>query len=163
VFVHIRLCLRFVKVLFIDTGMVGSDFDIRFQMCFASLLFVLHIWTVLALTYVVNQPDLWLILASTIPLGVFDVILLIKFIKKTVQTRRDIGEYYNIQESMVYPRRCCGDHDWCKEKEDVMLGTLCSCCVISQMGRHTADYKTYREKFSSPTGLPRHITVYVQG
>ena len=82
----------------------------------------------------------------------------------TVRTRREIKEKFQIPA-----KHGTGRFDSDSELEanlrvgwrDAMIGTFCSCCSISQMGRHTADYKTYREQWLSTTGLPRHLETIV--
>jgi len=84
----------------------------------------------------------------------------------TVRTRREIKDIFQIPARRG-TGRCDSDSDnelgaqiqagW----RDVMIGIFCSCCSISQMGRHTADYKTYREQWLSTTGLPRHLETIV--
>ena len=41
----------------------------------------------------------------------------------------------------------------CHGCEDCCCAFWCSCCTISQIARHTADYKNYPAKCSSDTGL----------
>lgn len=58
------------------------------------------------------------------------------------KTRRRIRQRYNI------PAGCCGECD------DCCTSFWCTCCAISQMARHTADYGTYAGRCCSETGLP---------
>ena len=82
----------------------------------------------------------------------------------TVRTRREIKENFQIPAKHG-SGRCDSDSEvganlrlgW----RDAMIGIFCPCCSISQMGRHTADYKTYREQWLSTTGLPRHLETIV--
>jgi len=54
-------------------------------------------------------------------------------------------EYIRYEYSI--PSRCCG----CAE--DFLCAYFCQCCVIAQMGRHTANYKIYGGYCCSKTGL----------
>lgn len=71
------------------------------------------------------------------------------FIVSTIDTRKAVVAHYDIEEQKSDVSR------------NVALGMFCSCCSISQMGRHTADYGTYREHILSPTGLPRQLEMIV--
>ncbi len=130
-------------------GRIVSPFGTRFLIFFVLALISLNAWTAVALIFLVNKPQLWLILSCTIPLGLLDLFVFCTFIAKTIKTRKVIRECYDIEEQA------------CHGSEDTILGIFCSCCSISQMGRHTADYETYRESFLSPTGLPRQLEMIV--
>mmetsp|Transcript_8050 Transcript_8050/g.9887 ORF Transcript_8050/g.9887 Transcript_8050/m.9887 type:complete len:110 (+) Transcript_8050:1-330(+) len=86
----------------------------------------------------------------TIPLAALDVLLFIYFIVLVAKTRRALREEYQIP----HPGCCVGF-------VDVLTSVFCMSCSLSQMGRHTAEYKTYRAICCSDTGLPSHI--YVEG
>lgn len=62
----------------------------------------------------------------------------------TCRTRQKVREHYQIPEE-----NCSGCEDLC-------CAFFCSCCSISQMLRHTADYQKYPAKMCSDTGLPPH-------
>lgn len=135
------------RILFFKSGKAYSQYSPKFLLFFTVSVISLNIWTVIALTLVVNQPELWVILTSSIPLGLLDLFLLCNFFSMVIRTRREVRETFQIQE------RRNNDRAW----KDILVGMFCSCCSISQMGRHTADYKTYREQWLSTTGLPRHL------
>ena len=44
----------------------------------------------------------------------------------------------------------------CRGCEDCCCACWCSCCTVSQMARHTADYDSYAAKCCSETGLGRN-------
>jgi Cys-rich protein (TIGR01571 family) len=121
----------------------------KFLIFFTIALLSLNAWTVVALIFIVNSPQLWLILSCTIPLGLLDIFVVGTLIMKTIKTRKAVREYFDIEEQN------------CNGSEDAFLGFFCACCTISQMGRHTADYATYREDIFSPTGLPRKLEMIV--
>ncbi|KAL7551668.1 hypothetical protein ACHAWF_014852 [Thalassiosira exigua] len=45
----------------------------------------------------------------------------------------------------------------CKGMEDLCCSMWCSCCVVSQMARHTGEYESYKGKFCSETGLEANV------
>ena len=71
----------------------------------------------------------------------FWIYFLVVFIKTRIYIRRK----YNIKS------HCCG----CVE--DLVCGCCCSCCSISQMGRHTTDYNKNRAKCCTKTGLHHDV------
>lgn len=70
------------------------------------------------------------------------------FIFLLVKIRLSIRAKYGI------PTQCC-KRVW--PAEDVCCALCCTCCVVTQMARHTADYNTYRGVCCSLTGLPTHV------
>jgi len=84
---------------------------------------------------------------SCIPLLSMDISILFYIIYLTARTRKEIRKEYGILGQR------CGGH------EDTCLSLWCTSCVISQMGRHTADYETYRANYCTDTGLPNHVEV----
>jgi len=68
-----------------------------------------------------------------------------------IRTRLSIRKAYEIPEENL---------EGC---EDLLVSIWCSCCVIGQMMRHTADYDTFRAVWFSETGLPSHIEVVPPG
>lgn len=79
------------------------------------------------------------------PIVLFDVIVLMHMIHLTKTVRGSIRKKYQI------PEETCG------EFQDCMCATFCMPCTICQMGRHTADYDTYRATCCTSTGLPQHV------
>ncbi len=106
-------------------------------------------WTILALVIMVDHAHLWLVIACWVPLGIIDVYLVYKFITLTLRTRREVKARHQIYDNEI------------EGAIEAFMITLCSCCVISQMGRHTADYKTFREEYLSATGLPPSLELLV--
>lgn len=49
--------------------------------------------------------------------------------------------------------------DRCLGCEDCMCATFCMPCTICQMGRHTADFDTYRGTCCTKSGLPRQVVL----
>eukprot|EP00970_Alexandrium_tamarense_P012339 scaffold2861_cov209-Alexandrium_tamarense.AAC.1 len=78
-------------------------------------------------------------------LVLFNVITWIYLMNITKNVRESIRNKYQIPEE-----RCIG----C---EDCMCATFCTSCTICQMGRHTADFETYRASCCTKTGLPRNV------
>jgi len=50
---------------------------------------------------------------------------------------------------------------YCTGCEDCCLGVFCSCCAVSQLARHTADYRTYRAACCTETGLADGVPTVV--
>jgi hypothetical protein len=44
----------------------------------------------------------------------------------------------------------------CGACEDVCCSIWCSCCIVSQMARHTGEYETYKGRLCSETGMAAH-------
>jgi Cys-rich protein (TIGR01571 family) len=86
---------------------------------------------------------------SSIPLMVMDLGILIYFWFLMALTRRAMREEYDIPEIHCRWLGC----------EDACLAVACTTCTLSQMGRHSADYTTYRAMCCSDTGLPNHVEV----
>jgi Cys-rich protein (TIGR01571 family) len=59
----------------------------------------------------------------------------------SIRTRAYIRQKYKIPE-----QSCTGCEDCC-------CSFWCGCCVVAQMGRHTADYRTYKAGCCTETGL----------
>jgi Cys-rich protein (TIGR01571 family) len=114
---------------------------------FTFLVIIVHVAYFLYPAYVPVPLDHFLI--ATMPLIGMDVVLLFYFIYMVAFTRATIRREYGISES-----RCRGCEDSC-------MAVFCTCCTIGQMGRHTADYETYRSYCCTDTGLARHIEVMV--
>lgn len=95
----------------------------------------------------VEAPSSILVLATAMILLALDISSLVYFCYMTAHTRKNVRMEYDI------PEGCC------KGCEDVCVSICCNSCTISQMGRHTADYETYRAYCCTDTGLPRHVEV----
>jgi len=77
----------------------------------------------------------------------FDMTLIIFFCWKIAKTRAWVRKKYLI------PNR---PYQYLK---DIALAIFCTCCTLSQMGRHTADYKVFRAWFCTNSGLPDHVHI----
>jgi hypothetical protein len=140
------------RLSYLEGGRTEPDFKVPCLTALTITSALFHIWTALSLFYIVDRPQLWLILICTIPLGIIDSILIIYFFYLVMSTRKEIQQTYAIRDE---------DTTLNSEMENALLSIACSCCTISQMGRHTADYSTYRDNCCSSTGLPRHLEVLV--
>lgn len=79
------------------------------------------------------------------PIVLFDIVVLLYMVYLTKIVRGSIRNKYQIPEE-TYGRL-----------QDCICATFCMPCTICQMGRHTADFDTYRASCCSSTGLPRHV------
>jgi len=136
------------RLKFLETGNVEIGSEAKYLFVFHFIVFMINIWTFITLFFIISQPDLWLILSCAIPVGLLDFVIVCSFLMTTIKTRRELRKNYNIEDTF-------------RGTKEIGLVTFCSCCVVSQMGRHTADYSTFRESALSATGLPRHLEVLV--
>jgi len=72
------------------------------------------------------------------------VLFTIYSIYSLMKLRENVRAKYSIPEE-----RCSG-------MEDLCCSMWCSCCVVSQMARHTGEYETYKGRFCSETGMAAH-------
>ena len=79
------------------------------------------------------------------PLACFNFFVLVWMILLTKKVRESIRNKYQIPE------------DHCEGIEDCCCAMFCMPCTICQMGRHTADFDTYRATWCTKTGLPRQV------
>lgn len=85
----------------------------------------------------------WLIfIIQLTPLIIFDICFLLYFLVVAVKARAFVRHVYKLDDSPL---------------EDTVASVCCLCCSIAQMGRHTADYETYRAMCCSGTGLPSQV------
>ena len=82
---------------------------------------------------------------------IFNVFVLLYMINLTRKVRGSIRNKYQIPEEHCIE---CSPTGNC---EDCMCATFCMPCAICQMGRHTADFDTYRATCCTKTGLPRQV------
>lgn len=75
----------------------------------------------------------------------FNFFFLVYMINLTRKVRASVRNKYQIPEEK------------CEGLEDCMCATFCMPCAICQMGRHTADFDTYRATCCTKTGLPRQV------
>jgi len=69
------------------------------------------------------------------------VLFTIYSIYSLMKTRENLRDKYSIPEE-----RCVG-------MEDLCCSMWCSCCVVSQMARHTGEYETYKGSYCTETGM----------
>lgn len=112
---------------------------------FALALLALH--AVYVFYFIGFEPQADAVLIATLPLVGLDLGVFAYFVYMVATARRLVREEYDIPEL-----RCKGNEDCC-------LAVFCTCCVVAQMGRHTADYEVYRAYCLTDTGLANHIEV----
>ncbi|KAL7552234.1 hypothetical protein ACHAWF_015470 [Thalassiosira exigua] len=78
-------------------------------------------------------------------IAAFNLVVLLYMINLTRKVRESIRNKYQIPE------------ETCIGLEDCLCATCCMPCAICQMGRHTADFDTYRATCCTRTGLPRQV------
>jgi Cys-rich protein (TIGR01571 family) len=79
------------------------------------------------------------------PLIIFNASFWLYVACLTAKVRESIRNKYQIPDES------------CLGSEDYALATFCMPCTICQMGRHTADFDTYRATCCTGTGLPSHV------
>lgn len=135
------------RMEFIKTGKVYSKYGVRFLLWFTIAVISINAWTAIALLAVVDNPPTWLVLSCCIPIGILDCIMVGSFLIKTIRTRRQMRQHFDIEE----------DGSCNSSSGDLVAALFCTCCAISQMNRHSSDYSTYREQPLSSTGLPQNL------
>ena len=80
-----------------------------------------------------------------LPIILFNVIMWLYMINLTRKVRESLRNKYQIPEENV------------EGLEDCLCAAFCTACAICQMGRHTADFDTYRATCCTKTGLPRQV------
>lgn len=93
-----------------------------------------------------KAPSTTLLLSCGIPMLLIDAGVIAFFYFLLIKTRKIIRQNYDIPEGSQ-----------CPGKEDALVSILCTSCTVSQMGRHTADFSTYRPHCCTETGLPDHV------
>ena len=132
------------------TGIPLVTIKSRTRVCsvvWISLLVVLVHIVYVAYFAVATPGDETAIIIATMPLVGLDLLLLVYMACMVAKTRKRIRREYDIPELR------------CKGYEDCCMAVFCACCTIAQMGRHTADYETYRAYCCSDTGLASHIEI----
>jgi len=124
---------------------IKSRTRVLFVVWLVFLLILIHV--IYVAFFIVGSPDEESILIATIPLIGMDCFLLLYGVYMVAMTRRQVRSEYDIPELR------------CKGYEDCCMAVFCTCCTIAQMGRHTADYETYRAYCCSDTGLANHIEI----
>lgn len=85
-------------------------------------------------------------------LGLFNALFLLYLVNLTRKVRESIRHKYQIPEEL------CGGME--TGVEDCLCAACCMPCSICQMGRHTADFDTYRATCFTSTGLPQQQMVW---
>ena len=106
----------------------SSSLESKHLNVFTIALFLLHVLVGITLVFLVQDPGLWLILTCMCPICSVDLILIVYMIYMTISIRRGIKK-----------RMAIKDHGYLR---DLISTLFCAPCVISQMSRHLADYKT---------------------
>lgn len=86
-----------------------------------------------------DEPNYYIVLI------IFNLLVLVYMVNLTRKVRESIRNKYQIPEEN------------CEGIEDCLCATFCMPCAICQMGRHTADFDTYRATCCTKTGLPRQV------
>lgn len=86
-----------------------------------------------------DEPNYYIVLI------IFNLLVLVYMVNLTRKVRESIRNKYQIPE------------EHCEGIEDCLCATFCMPCAICQMGRHTADFDTYRATCCTKTGLPRQV------
>lgn len=96
----------------------------------------------LLLTFPSGSPSLNYIL-----IAFFDAFCFAIYVVLVSRVRKNVRILYSIPEN----KRCIPGF------EDIFCSICCTVCTVTQMGRHTAEYDTYRARCFSVNGLPSHI------
>ena len=94
-----------------------------------------------------KAPSTSLLISCGIPVLFIDAAVVGLFYFSLIKTRKIIRENYEIPE----------EENQCSGHEDALVSIFCTSCAVSQMGRHTADFSTYRGHCCTETGLPDHV------
>ena len=92
-----------------------------------------------------NQQCITQILTLLIPILLLDLGCIAYFYMLLISTRKIIRKNFDIPQEQ------------CTTIPDIYPSLCFTCCTISQMGRHTAEYRTYRSMCCTDTGLPMHV------
>ena len=128
---------------------LNSRFKVKQTLWLTIGVVLVHI--LYAVPIVVRSPqNVTLYALSFLPLMAMDLGLLVYFWYLVARTRKAMRDEYDIPQ--IHCKCGCGAEDAC-------MAVFCSACTLAQMGRHTADYTTYRAMCCSDTGLPNHVEV----
>jgi len=83
-------------------------------------------------------------------LAAVNISMLLYTVYAVKNVRSAIRKRYGIPRQYITSGSCSG-------QEDLLVSVFCMPCAISQIGRHTADFDTYRAVCCSNTGLPRGV------
>jgi Cys-rich protein (TIGR01571 family) len=146
---HVALSQVMARIQISDTGEPQYTIRSRTRVWWYALFsfFLMAVHATFACFFIIAEPDDDALLMATCPLIGLDVSVILYFYYMLIKTRRIVRREYDIPEL-----RCHGNEDCC-------LSVFCTCCTLSQMGRHTADYETYRSYCCTDTGMAKHIEV----
>jgi hypothetical protein len=118
----------------------------RTRLCsIIGLTIVIILLHALYVSYFVFYSGDWTAVSiSTLSLVALDGFLVLYFYCMVARTRYVVRQEYEIPDSCL--GECC-------------LAVCCTCCILTQMGYHTADYDTYRAYCCTDTGLSSHVEV----
>ena len=150
---QIALTQIMARMQMTSLGERGITLNSRFKVKQATWLTVgvILIHILYAVPVVVRSPqNVGLYVVSFLPLTAMDLGLVIYFWYLVARTRKAMRDEYDIPQ--IHCKCGCAAEDAC-------MAVFCSACTLSQMGRHTADYTTYRSMCCTDTGLPNHVEV----
>ena len=130
--------------------LLKSKLDLTMTVLLTILFYFVNLMVAYVLfgrSYVLGKaPSTTLLLSFGIPVLLVDAMVVCLFYFLLIKTRKIVRENYGIPEG----KQCPGN-------EDALVSIFCTSCTVSQMGRHTADYTTYRGHCCTQTGLPDHV------
>ena len=129
---HIKLSTAIALSILILTANVTVIY-------FLSRIYILHDG------FIMNQQSITEILTLLIPMLLLDLGCIAYFYMLLISTRKIIRKNFDIPQ------------EHCTTIPDMYPSLCFTCCTISQMGRHTAEYRTYRSMCCTDTGLPMHV------
>lgn len=116
---------------------VGITFSMMIALHFVVAFFLWRAWLYSAHAMVLAY--------GCIPVLAADLALMCYYFFLVIRTRREMQLKYRIPSNPCVADSC--------------LSVFCTPCVLSQMGRHTADYETYIGRCCTQNGLPPQIDV----
>ena len=130
--------------------LLKSKLDLTTTVLLTILFYLVNFMVVYVLfgrVYLLGKaPSTSLLLSCGIPVLLIDAAVVGFFYFLLIKTRKIIRESYEIPET-----------NQCPGHEDALVSIFCTSCTVSQMGRHTADFSTYRGHCCTETGLPDHV------
>ena len=130
--------------------LLKSKLDLTTTVLLTFLFYFVNIMVVYVLFgrgYLLGKaPSTSLLISCGIPVLLIDAAVVGLFYFSLIKTRKIIRESYEIEEG-----------NQCPGHEDALVSIFCTSCAVSQMGRHTADFSTYRGHCCTETGLPDHV------
>ena len=114
-------------------------FRVVITLCLCYLIFTLCL-EVLEYTFNYDTVPTWILITRFTG----GVAFTIYSIYSLMRLRENVRAKYSI------PTERCGS------AEDMCCSMWCSCCVVSQIARHTGEYETYKGSLCSDTGMASH-------